>query len=115
MAFSGKASSLLETGGGGYSDDVYRGSFQFDGSATTLELPVPLATIRPGSTLTLIPVSPTHVETVYIDEGANINANGELDVDEDNEITIDRLLEVGGTVEDDLLVQFFLQGASKEA
>lgn len=113
MAFTGKTDSHERADGGGNQDAIDRGTFKFNGTALTLELPVKLSKILPGSVLLAMPgtTGPTSIETLYIEEAA---VDGVITVDDDGEITVTRKVEGGGTAQSDLEVFYCLRGASKD-
>ena len=113
MAYTGATDTHVRTDGGGHMDDVDRGTMQFDGTATTLELPVQLEKIRPGSHLQKMPGTNavTYLEDVWIAEAAT---SGIITVDSDGEITVVRHPETGGTGLSGLEVWYWLSGSSKD-
>lgn len=114
MAFTGKTDSLIRPPGGGLSDFVERLSARFNGTALSMEVPVGLARILPGSTVQPIygTAAPGHIEQVWIGEATG-TADGGMAVDSDGEITINRQVASGSPITD-LEVWVQLVGPSKE-
>jgi hypothetical protein len=114
MAYTGKTGSLVRNQGGVNSEGCDRGIAQFDGTSLSLELPVTLLTIRPGSLLQVLPgtTTPTSVERVFIREV--VSTDGHITVPTSGEITIGRQVEVGGTQTTDLQFFFCLRGPTTD-